>query len=226
MSVRKPRPLLLVATRNAGKVHELIPMCEAAGFDARSLDEAAIPRSSSEEDAIESFETFEENALAKVRYFFAKSGGVPVLADDSGLAVDALCGAPGVRSKRWSGGTASGASGRANDDANNALLVRSLASETNRGARFVCAAALAWTENGVTRECVALGESRGTIIDSPLGTHGFGYDPHFLSDELGMTFAEADRDAKAVVSHRARAVRALFRAYAERAASCGSYGNR
>lgn len=182
-------------------------MCEAAGFTPKSLADAAIPESIPEEEAIESFATFEENALAKARYFFAKSLGLPVLADDSGLAVDALLGAPGVHSKRWSGVVASV---HVVEEANNELLVRSLQHHTNRGASFVCAAALVWEENGAVRECVARGESRGVIIDSPRGTHGFGYDPHFLSDELGVTYAEADRDAKAAVSHRARAVRALF----------------
>jgi len=204
---------LLVATRNAGKVRELIPMCEVAGFAPRSLEDAAIAEHAAEEDVIEAFATFEENALAKAHYFFRKSGGVPVLADDSGLAVDALHGAPGVRSKRWAGVTAGG---RASDDANNALLVRSLAEATNRAARFVCAAALVWDDDGHTRECVALGEARGRILDSPRGAHGFGYDPYFFSDELAMTFAEADRAAKSQVSHRARAVHALFLSYASR----------
>ena len=211
------RPVLLAATRNPGKMHELLPLCGAAGFRLRSLDNAGITESPADEDAIESFATFEENALAKAHYFFTRSGGLPVLADDSGLAVDALQGAPGVHSKRWSGSAESGrVSGRSTDDANNALLVRSLENHSERRARFVCAAALVWQEHGVTHECVALGESRGVIIDSPRGTHGFGYDPHFLSDELGITFAEAEREAKGVVSHRARAVRAVFAVYATR----------
>ena len=204
------RSELLVATRNAGKLHELAPMIETAGFRPLSLDDvglAPVP----DEEFLEQYETFEENALAKARWFHLQvaTRDLAVLGDDSGLAVDALGGAPGVRSKRWSG---SALHGQALDDENNRLLVRSLSGTANRGARFVCAAAIVWAEG----EVVARGETAGVIIDHPRGSHGFGYDPHFLSDDLAMTLAEATREQKSLVSHRARAVGKVLREYVTR----------
>jgi XTP/dITP diphosphohydrolase len=199
---------VLIATRNAGKLHELGPMIEAAGFHAMSLDSLALPPVP-EEDALEAFETFEENALAKARWFHrvvGAAGVTAVLGDDSGLAVDALGGAPGVRSKRYSG---SALHGQALDDENNRVLLRALDGVDDRRAKFVCAAAIAWRGG----ELVARGETAGTIVDGPRGRHGFGYDPHFLSDDLGITLAEATREEKAGVSHRARAVRAVLTKY-------------
>jgi XTP/dITP diphosphohydrolase len=155
------------------------------------------------EDAIESHPTFEENAQAKARYFHALCGGLDVVADDSGLSVDALGGVPGVRSKRWSGkaGTTQEV-----DAANNAKLLSSLAGLSNRRARFVCAAA--W--HGAGGELVTTGAVEGVIVDTPAGAHGFGYDPHFRSLELGMTLAEATTEQKRLVSHRGRAFDALL----------------
>jgi XTP/dITP diphosphohydrolase len=199
---------VLIATRNAGKLHELGPMIEAAGLHAMSLDGLALDPVP-EEDALEAFETFEENALAKARWFHRVVGAsraTAVLGDDSGLAVDALGGAPGVRSKRYSG---SALHGHALDDENNRVLLGALSGERNRRARFVCAAALVWRGG----ELVARGETAGTVVDVPRGRHGFGYDPHFLSDDLGITLAEATREEKAGVSHRARAVRAVLAKY-------------
>ena len=196
---------LLVATRSAGKLRELTPMLRELGFVALSLDDAGIEEQAAEDD-LEVFETFAENALAKARWFLALGGGRPVVADDSGLTVNALQGRPGVRSKRWSGRT--DLDGQALDDVNNELLVRTL---TGQGAgrpwtaQYVCAAACAWP--GGTQ--VALGECSGQIIPNPQGEGGFGYDPYFRSDELGRTFGESSRDEKAAVSHRGRAVRAL-----------------
>jgi XTP/dITP diphosphohydrolase len=166
------------------------------------LVEAGIAESS-HEDAIESHPTFEENAQAKARYFYALCGGLDVVADDSGLCVDALSGAPGVRSKRWSGhaGTPHEV-----DAANNAKLVSSLAGIAMRGAQFVCAAA--W--HGARGELVATGAVRGTILATPSGAHGFGYDPYFRSSELGMTLADATTEQKRLVSHRGRAFDALL----------------
>ena len=199
------RPRVVVATRNAGKLRELLPLLERAGLEAVTLVEAGVEPDPAEE-GIESADTFEENALAKARYFHARTG-MPAIADDSGLSVDALGGAPGVRSRRWSGRL--DLEGPALDAANNALLLERLGGVTDRGARFVCAAAFA---DGA-REVVRVGECAGQIAHAPAaGAHGFGYDPLFVSTELGASFAEVDREAKSRVSHRARAFGALLAA--------------
>lgn len=195
--------VVLVATRNRGKLRELRPLLAAADYEAIDLDAAGVTPMAAE-DAVECYATFAENALAKARYFHEASGGLPTLADDSGLAVDALGGEPGVRSRRWSGRT--DLTGAALDAANNAHLQAALAGIASRGARFVCAAAFVDGSSEVVRE----GETTGRILASPRGSRGFGYDPYFLSDELGVTFAEAEPAAKAEISHRGRAVRAVI----------------
>jgi len=192
----------LLATRSLGKLYELRPMFSAAGFDVVDLDGAGIAESA-EEPELEKFDSFEENALAKARYFHRLSGR-PTFADDSGLAVDALGGAPGVHSKRWSGRT--DLTGQSLDDENNRLLLERLSSATDRGARYVCAAAYV---NG-SRELVSRGETAGEIIEAASGSHGFCYDPYFLSAELHRTFGDATREEKERVSHRGRAFRALL----------------
>jgi XTP/dITP diphosphohydrolase len=154
------------------------------------------------EDSLEAHATFEDNALAKARYFHAVSGRATV-ADDSGLVVPALGGAPGVLSKRWSGRP--DLAGQALDDENNRLLVERLANAHDRRAYYVCAAAYADAE----REFSCRGEVHGEILTEPRGTGGFGYDPYFFSTELGRTFGEVGRDEKARVSHRARAFSGL-----------------
>ena len=188
----------MLATRSAGKLRELRPIFESFGVPVIDLAEAGVPESS-DEGEIESFETFEENALAKARYFFQRCGGADVFADDSGLVVDALGGEPGVRSKRWSG--RHDLEGGELDRANNALLMSRLAGVSDRRARFVCAAA--W--RGDAGEVVVRGEAPGRIIDAGSGVHGFGYDPYFFSEELGMTLADATVSQKRAVSHRGRA---------------------
>lgn len=199
---------LLVATRSPGKLRELLPMLRAAGYTPIDLETAGIAEAPLE-DAIEAHDTFEANALAKARHFHAISG-LPTLADDSGLCVDALGGHPGVRSKRWSG--RSDLSGQALDDANNAMLQEALAPRLARGAAYVCAAA--FVDGDV--ELVRRGETRGEIVHVACGSGGFGYDPFFRSDELGRTFAEVSREEKAAVSHRARAVRGILEALKSR----------
>ena len=194
---------LVLATRNAGKLRELRPIFEAVGVRVLDLVEAGVPETPSE-SAIESFDTFEDNALAKARHFFALCGGLDVLADDSGLVVEALGGAPGVRSKRWSGRT--DLQGHELDDANNAQLVLRMQGQPDRRARFVCAAAWCGSEG----EAVTRGEVPGRILADPSGVHGFGYDPYFHADELGMTLADATTDEKRAVSHRGRAFDALM----------------
>ena len=193
---------VLLATRSEGKLRELRPLFEAAGIAVADLRDVALPPSP-DEDVVEAFDTFEANALAKARYFHALTGRA-VVADDSGLEVVALRGQPGVRSKRWSGRT--DLSGQALDDANNARLLEALRDIGEPEARYVCAAAYC---DGL-REEVTRGETAGVIVRDARGEHGFGYDPYFLSVELGATFGESARDVKERVSHRGRAFRALL----------------
>jgi XTP/dITP diphosphohydrolase len=199
---------ILLATRSAGKLRELRPLLAACGFEAIDLVQAGLPQAPDEE-AIECHQTFESNALAKARYFHALSG-LAVVADDSGLMVDALGGRPGVRSKRWSGRHELRA--QALDDANNAALQAALVGITDRRARYACAAA--YVDDAT--EIVTRGETEGVILEVACGTGGFGYDPFFLSGDLGRTFAEVEANAKERVSHRGRAFRALIAALSSR----------
>lgn len=196
---------VLLATRSEGKLRELRPMFQAAGFTVVDLVSWGLPEEP-EEAELEQFDTFEENALAKARYFYEVSGGIAAIADDSGLEVAALGGRPGVRSKRFSG--RDDLTGRALDDANNARLQSELAGAADRSARFICAAAFV----GLDGEMVRRGETEGVVLDAPRGSGGFGYDPYFESAELGRTFAEASVAEKERVSHRGRAMRALIEA--------------
>jgi len=196
------RGAILLATRSAGKLRELKPIFEHAGLAVIDLVTAGIAESP-QEHVVERFDTFEENALAKARYFCGLSGH-PVVADDSGLEVLALEGAPGVRSRRWS--RRDDLSGPALDAANNAVLVGALTGATDRRARYVCVAAY---RDGA-REFTVRGETHGLIVHEARGAHGFGYDPHFFSPEIGCTFGESSRDEKERVSHRGRAMRALL----------------
>lgn len=193
----------VLATRNAGKLRELRALLSHERIAVIDLTEAGIAPAPDEEE-IECYDTFEENALAKARYFSARAGGRVVVADDSGLEVQALDNQPGVRSKRWSG--RNHLEGPALDAANNARLMRELADVPDRRAQFVCAAA--WVSGDV--ELVTRGEVPGSIVDQPSGEHGFGYDPHFYVNELGMTMADASVAEKQAVSHRGRAFVALL----------------
>lgn len=193
---------LVLATRSAGKIRELTALCNAAGFAVQTLD-ALGEVERAEEEGIEIFDTFEENARAKARYFAARLPGRVILAEDSGLEVAALQGAPGVRSKRFAGSAATGA---ALDDANNAALAYALRGVDDRRARYTCVAVCVCD----AEEWSASGRVEGRIAMAPRGHGGFGYDPWFESAELGVTFAEASASEKARVSHRARAIAALF----------------
>ncbi len=205
MAASADAPLVL-ATRSAGKIRELRALCAAAGVTVETLADLGIAESP-DEDALEVFDTFEANARAKAAYFAALLPGRMVLAEDSGLMVDALQGAPGVRSKRWTGSTATGA---ALDAENNAALLRALerVPEAARTARYVCVAVLQRAAETICAE----GRSEGRITTTPRGHGGFGYDPYFETVELGVTFAEASAEAKAGVSHRGRAIREVLRA--------------
>jgi XTP/dITP diphosphohydrolase len=194
---------LLIATRSEGKLREIKPMFAAAGLTLVSLDELGI-EASEEENDLEPYATFEENALSKARYFYEVSGGIPTVADDSGLEVDALGGRPGVQSKRFSGRT--DLRGAALDAANNAALLTALADAEARTARYVCVAAFV----SVGDEITARGETSGTIVRKARGTEGFGYDPYFRSTDLGRTFGECSPVEKQQVSHRGRAFRDLL----------------
>jgi XTP/dITP diphosphohydrolase len=199
----------ILATRNAGKVRELRALFADAHIDVIDLAEAGI-EARAEEEGIEVYDTFEENALAKARYYSARAGGRDVVADDSGLEVLALRGEPGVRSKRWSG--RDDLEGAALDAANNSLLVARMHGVTDRRARFVCVAA--WCRGA---ESIAVrGEVPGAITPEASGGHGFGYDPYFFVTELGRTLADATVAEKQGVSHRGRAVAALLEALGRR----------
>jgi XTP/dITP diphosphohydrolase len=201
----------VIATRSAGKLRELRPIFISAGVSVIDLDEAGIPESADDEAEIEAFDTFEANALAKARYFYERAGGRNVVADDSGLEVIALGGAPGVRSKRWSGRVDLEA--RALDASNNEMLLERVRGLADRRAQFVCAAA--WC--GASGSLVVRGVVSGSIVDDARGGHGFGYDPHFFCDELGMTLAEASVQEKQRVSHRGRAFARLISSLRETA---------
>ncbi|HWN31926.1 MAG TPA: RdgB/HAM1 family non-canonical purine NTP pyrophosphatase [Pseudonocardia sp.] len=192
---------LLLATRNPGKLAELRRIISdelglGAGFEVLGL--ADVPEYP---EAPETGATFAENALAKARDAVAATG-LPAVADDSGLAVDALNGMPGVLSARWIG--------RHGDDVGNLELVLGQLADTpdeRRGGAFVCAAALV-VPGG--EETVARGEWRGQLIREPRGTNGFGYDPIFVPDGEQRTSAELSAAEKDAASHRGRAFRALL----------------
>ena len=205
------RPVLLLATRSAGKLRELVPLLEEAGFSAETLLEAGILEEKGEL-SIEAFDSFEENALAKARWFAHRAPGRIVVADDSGLTVAALGGAPGVASKRWSSAPAE-LVGHHLDEFNNRYLRARLDQMPGVGATspaaYVCVAAAVWKDGQLLRR----GDTHGQIVAAPRGNGGFGYDPLFASDDLdGRTFGEASREEKAGVSHRGRAFRELLRA--------------
>lgn len=198
---------VLLATRSAHKLSEIreilagtdLPV-ELVGLDDIEL----VP--SPEEDELEPWDTFEENALSKARWFRDRSG-LPTLSDDSGLAVDALGGAPGVRSKRFSPAAVAGqVDGQARDDANNRHLLERLEStaDGDRTSRYVCVVAFAGLSG---EEWTVRGEVEGRIERTPAGSGGFGYDPLFFVPELGRTFGESSAEEKHALSHRGRAFR-------------------
>jgi XTP/dITP diphosphohydrolase len=197
---------LLVATRNPGKSREIRAILRDLPVDLAFLDDAGIWESR-EEERLEDGETFEANARRKAEYF-ARLTGLPTVADDSGLEVFALGGAPGVRSRRFA--MADGPPER-QDAANNAELLRRLAGlpAPRRRARYRCVVAYVPRVDAVPQTFE--GTCTGVILEEAHGTGGFGYDPLFRSDDLQQTFGEAAPEAKDGVSHRGRA----FRAFAE-----------
>jgi XTP/dITP diphosphohydrolase len=195
---------LLAATRSAGKQREFRRILEPAGVEVVFPDDVGLYPTEAE-DRLELGQTFGINARRKAEHF-AHLSGLPTVADDSGLEVLSLGGAPGVRSRRWAGASGSDAEV---DVANNAELVRRLAGATGsrRGAQYRCVLVYLPKEGSVPH--VFEGSCTGRILEEPKGDGGFGYDPYFLSDELGKTFGEASPAEKDAVSHRGRALREL-----------------
>ncbi|MGB8296481.1 MAG: RdgB/HAM1 family non-canonical purine NTP pyrophosphatase [Polyangia bacterium] len=222
---------VVVASRNRHKLREIAVLLADAGlaWDLVSVDEIA-PKCALAEDE----PSFEGNALSKARQAAAATG-LPALADDSGIEVDALGGAPGVYSARWSGEPSRVGSGRAllaadhrgralepsqgshvSDDArNNQKMLRELTGvpTEKRTARYRCAAA--FVDPGRGLELVRMGACEGRLLESPQGTGGFGYDPLFFIESLGRTMAEIPLEEKNRLSHRAAAFRQLARVLAE-----------
>lgn len=197
-SPRRGTRKLVFATRNKGKLVELRDLL--AGLDVISIDEVGREIA----DVVEDADTFVGNASKKAREV-SLATGLPALADDSGLEVDALDGAPGVYSARYAGEPHS-------DVANNAKLLAALSgvAPAKRTARFRAVLALADVTGPLGSEIItADGTCEGVILTAPRGTGGFGYDPLFFAPELDMTFAEAGIGSKSDLSHRARAMRAI-----------------
>lgn len=182
--------IVYCATSNPGKLREF--QLAAPDFDIRQLPVSVAPPE-------EHGATFEENAVAKAECYGRFVDGY-LFADDSGLAVDALGGAPGVHSARYAGPDAT-------DEANNKLLLKRLQGSEDRTARFICAIAL--VRNGAFVKTFR-GSVQGRIIDEPRGNGGFGYDPLFYHEPFGCTFGEAPIADKMKVSHRAQALEQMF----------------
>jgi XTP/dITP diphosphohydrolase len=191
-------PRVVLATRNHHKIAELSRILAAAGFADGLVGLDAFPGAP---DVPETGLTFADNALLKGRAIAAYTG-LPAVADDSGLCVDALHGMPGVFSARWSGK-------HGDDRANLDLVLGQLAEVAARGAQFVCAAALVLPAGASRREWTTTGMLAGSLTHAPRGTNGFGYDPIFVPDGFSVTTAELAPEEKDAISHRGRAFRAL-----------------
>jgi XTP/dITP diphosphohydrolase len=189
---------LLVGTTNLGKLDEV------QGYLKRlSLKTLALPSLGTWPAVVEDGATYEDNALKKARTL-AEYSGYLTLADDSGLEVDALNGAPGIYSARYCGE-------EGNDEKNNQKLLEALrqVAEAKRTARFVCVLALCAPKSHGAKEWTVRESCEGRIAFSPKGHSGFGYDPIFFYPPLGKTFGEIDRETKATVSHRGKALKKL-----------------
>ena len=185
---------LILASNNAGKLKEFAELLGPIGFELHPQGEFGVP------EAEEPFGTFVENALQKARHA-ARLTGLPALADDSGVCVDALGGAPGVVSARFAGEPKS-------DARNNEKLVADLAAHADKSAYYYCV--LVYVRHADDPQpVIADGVWRGRIVDTPRGAGGFGYDPYFLVPEFDRTAAELAPQEKNAVSHRGQALRAL-----------------
>ncbi len=200
-----PLKKVVLASNNAGKLREFAALLGAAGIELIAQGELNVP------EAEEPHPTFVENALAKARHA-AKLTGLPALADDSGLCVRALGGAPGVYSARY----AQLAGGEKSDAANNAHLMSALRGETDRRAYYFCVLALVRHADD-PEPLIAEGRWHGEMLDAPRGTHGFGYDPYFFLPALNASAAELEPAVKNASSHRAIALRQLLARLTEEA---------
>ena len=186
---------LVLASNNAGKLREFRRLLEPLGYEVVPQAELGV------DAAAEPHVTFIENALAKARHASAHTG-LPALADDSGICVDALGGAPGVQSARYAGEPKS-------DARNNAALIDALRGIADRRAHYYCVLVLLRHAND-PQPIIADGAWHGTVVDTPRGNGGFGYDPHFQDDTTGLTGAELPLARKNALSHRGKAMRRLL----------------
>ncbi len=189
---------LVVASGNPGKLREFEALLQPRGFTLIPQQQLGVS------EASEPHETFVENALAKARHA-SRATGLPALADDSGLCVPALAGAPGVYSARY----AALRGGEHSDAANNARLVEELRNHTDKRGYYVAVLVLMRAPDDPF-PLIAEGTWDGIIVDTPSGQHGFGYDPHFFLPEEGCTVAELPPERKNELSHRAKALHSLL----------------
>ena len=208
---------LFVGTRSVGKTREIQELLTGLPFEL-SFPADRMLQPLPEEADLERSASYVENAVAKARYFSTR-GGLATVADDSGIEVEALGGAPGPRSARWGTAAGGGAVDGDVDASNNKLLLEQLAGvpEERRGARYRCVVAFLATPSSAPEIVEATCE--GFILTEPRGSGGFGYDPLFYSPELHMSFGEAPPSAKHRVSHRGRAFRALIEVLLRRMSS-------
>ena len=188
---------LIIASNNAHKIYEIKTILSGKFEEILSLREAGI-----DHETVEDGDTFVANALKKAREI-AKISGCASLADDSGISANALGGAPGVYSARFSGET----NPALRDAANNALLVAKLKNKEDRSAYYTCAMALVYPDG---REVTAEGFMHGRIVDEPRGERGFGYDPFFVPAGESRTVAEMSDEEKNLISHRGNALKNLL----------------
>lgn len=186
---------IVLASGNKGKLREFRQMLEPMGYEIHPQSEFNVT------EAEEPFGTFVENALAKARHV-SRQTGLPAMADDSGICVDALGGQPGVHSARYAGDPKS-------DDRNNQKLIADLAGVENRAANYYCVLVYVRSADD-PQPIIADGRWSGIVIDEPKGQNGFGYDPYFLVPEFGKTAAELSPEEKNACSHRGKALQALM----------------
>jgi XTP/dITP diphosphohydrolase len=200
MMQAQPSSRVVLASGNPGKIREITRLLTPLGLEVVPQDALGVP------PAEEPYPTFVENALAKARHAAAATG-LPALADDSGICVAALGGAPGVRSARYAGTAAS-------DADNNARLMEQMSAVSDRRAHYYCVIVLVRSADD-PQPIIAEGEWHGEILQAPRGTGGFGYDPLFLDRQTGLTGAEMATSRKNRISHRGKAMRKLMRALAQ-----------
>ena len=186
---------IVLASGNQGKLREFRQMLEPMGYEIHPQSEFNVT------EAEEPFGTFIENALAKARHV-SKQTGLPAMADDSGICVDALGGKPGVLSARYAGDPKS-------DDRNNQKLIADLAGVENRSANYYCVLVYVRSADD-PQPIIADGRWSGVVVDEPKGENGFGYDPYFWVPEFGKTAAELSPEEKNACSHRGKALQALM----------------